>query len=129
MNLKFLRMLAYGWIPVLAACIAVAALNDGGDGWPVLGTVLVSVAGLASLLGIGWLRQRPIAPGDARTYGATVLIKLALMEIVGLVGLALAVSVGPWWLAVLGAGFSLAGLRLAWPSASDQERHELLYLI
>ena len=129
MDLKILRMLAYGWIPVLAALIAIAVLIDGGDEWPVLGTVLVSVAGLASLLGTGWLRQRPIAPGDAGTYGTTVLIKLALMEIVGLIGFALAVSVGPWWLSLLGAGFSLAGLSLAWPSASDQERHELLYLI
>ena len=122
-------MLAIGWIPVIAALIAIAALIDPSDGWPVLGSVLVSVMGLIALLGIVWLKQRPIAPGDAGTYRTTVLIKLALMEGVGLLGFALAISVGPWWLSAVGAGFSLAGLRLAWPSAADQERHELLYLI
>ena len=129
MDLKILRMLAIGWIPVIAALIAIAALIDPSDGWPVLGSVLVSVMGLIALLGIVWLKQRPIAPGDVGTYRTTVLIKLALMEGVGLLGFALAISVGPWWLSAVGAGFSLAGLRLAWPSAVDRERHELLYLI
>ena len=113
-------MLAIGWIPVIAALGVIAALVDPSDGWPVLGSVLVSVMGLTALVGIAWLKQRPIAPGDAGTYGATVLIKLALMEGVGLVGFALAISVGPWWLSAVGAAFSLAGLRLAWPSAVDR---------
>ena len=122
-------MLALAWIPVIVALVIVAALIDTADGWPVLGSALVAVVGLVSLVGVGWLRQRPIAPGDSGTYGTTVLIKLALMEAVGLVGVALAIAVGPWWLSLLGAALSLASLRLAWPSPSDQERHELLYLI
>jgi hypothetical protein len=128
-SLKVLRIVALAWIPVMAALVIVAALIDASDGWPVLGGALVAVAGLFGLLGIGWLKQRPIAPGDASTYRTTVLIKLALMEAVGLLGFGLAVSVGPWWLTVIGAVFSLAGLRLAWPSDADRERHELLYLI
>ena len=129
MDLKILRMLALAWIPVIVALVIVAALIDTVDGWPVLGSALVALMGLVSLVGVGWLRQRPIAPGDSGTYGTTVLIKLALMEAVGLVGVALAIAVGPWWLSLLGAALSLASLRLAWPSPSDQERHELLYLI
>jgi hypothetical protein len=128
-DLKILRMLALAWIPIIVAIVFVAALIDTADGRPVLGSALVAVVGLVSLVGVGWLRQRPIAPGDSGTYGTTVLIKLVLMEAVGLVGVALAIAVGPWWLSLLGAAFSLAGLRLAWPSPSDQERHELLYLI
>jgi len=117
------------WIPVIVALATVAALIDTADGRPVLGSALVAAVGLISLVAVGWLRQRPIAPGDAGTYGVTVLIKLALIEAVGLIGFALAIAAGPWWLSLLGAAFSLAGLRLAWPSSSDQERHELLYLI
>ena len=113
----------------MVALVVVAALIGASEGWPVLGSVLLSVVGLVVLVGIGWLRQRPIAPGDDSTYGTTVLTKLALMEGVGLVGFALAISAGPWWLAIVGALYSLAGLRLAWPSPTDQERHELLYLV
>lgn len=128
-DLKILRMLAIAWIPVMAALVVVALLVDASDGWPVLGSLLVSVVGLVGLVGIAWIKQRPIAPADAGTYGTTVLIKLALMEAVGLLGFALSIAVGPWWLSVVGAAFSLIGLRLAWPSPADQERHELLYLI
>ena len=129
MDVKTLRALALAWIPVIVALVVVAAVVDGQDGWPVLGSVLVVLTGFVTLVGIGWLRQRPIAPGDTSTYGTTVLMKLALMEAAGLVGFAFSIAVGPWWLAAIGAVFSLAGLRLAWPSPSDQERHELLYLI
>ncbi|NNL98329.1 MAG: hypothetical protein HKO63_09010 [Acidimicrobiia bacterium] len=129
MDLRILRMLALAWIPLVVVLVVVAAVIDASGGWPVLGSALTSLIGLVALTGIGWLRQRPIAPGDDTTYATTVLIKLALMGAAGLVGFALAISVGPWWLSVVGAALSLAGLRLAWPSPADQERHELLYLI
>ena len=129
MDVKALRILAVAWIPVLAGLVVVAGIIGASDGWPALGTAIVAVAGLVALVGVGWLKQRPIAPGDSGTYGTTVLIKLALVEAAGLIGFALAIGTGPWWLAVVGAVFSLAALRLAWPSPADQERHELLYLI
>ncbi len=122
-------MLAWIWVPVLLTLVVMAALIDMEDGWPVLGTIIVGVLGSVSLGVIAWLRQRPIAPGDEAAYRTTAITKLALMEATGLIGFALAIAVGPWWLAVVGAGFSLTGLGLAWPSAADQERHELLYLV
>lgn len=128
-DLKILRLLAIAWIPIVMALVVVARLVDASEGWPVFGSLLVSAIGLGALVGIAWLKQRPIAPADAGTYGTTVLMKLALVEGVGLLGFALAIAVGPWWLSAIGAALSLLGLRLAWPSPADRERHELLYLI
>lgn len=129
MDLKILRLVAIAWIPVAVALVVVARVVDASDGAPVFGSLLVSAIGLVTLVGIAWLKQRPIAPADAGTYGTTVLMKLALVEGVGLLGFALAIAVGPWWLSTIGASLSLVGLRLAWPSPADRERHELLFLI
>lgn len=123
------NVVAWLWPPILVALAVAAAVVDSKDGWPVLGAVLIVVVGIGGLLGIAWLRQRPIAPGDDDNYRTTAYGKLAIVEAVGLAGVVLAIAVGPWWLAVIGACFSIAGLSLSWPSPADQERHELLYLV
>ena len=129
MNLRTLQAVAALWVPVLGVLVAVAAVGDAGEGWTVAGPVIVGGIGLASLAAIFWLRQRPIAPGDDTAYRTTLLSRLALVETAGLIGFALAIAVGPWWLVVVGAVPSLVGLWWSWPSPADRERHELLYLI
>jgi len=124
-----ITVVAWLWPPSLVALTVAAALVGAADGWPVLGPIVVTAAGGIALGAIGWLRQRPIAPGDDETYRSTVLSRLAIAETVGLFGVVLAIAVGPWWLALIGSAFSLGGLALSWPSATDQERHELLYLV
>lgn len=122
-------VVAWLWTPVLVALTVAAALVGADGGWPVLGSFLVVSVGVAALVAIGWLRQRPIAPGDLQAYRSTALSRLAFVEAVGLVGVVLAIAVGPWWLALIGSAFSLGALALSWPSSADQERHELLYLV
>ncbi|NNC93048.1 MAG: hypothetical protein HKN80_11225 [Acidimicrobiia bacterium] len=122
-------VVAWLWPPVLASLNVAAALVGAEDGWPVLGPAVVTAVGMGGLIAIGWLRQRPIAPGDDETYRSTALSRLAIVEAIGLFGVILAIAVGPWWIALIGSTASLVGLALSWPSASDQERHELLYLV
>ena len=129
MDVRVLRIVAAAWLPVVGALVVVAAILGNSDGWPVTGSILVGGAGLFGLLIVAWIRQRPIAPADAGTYRRTVLLKLAITEAIGLVGFALAVVVGPWWLSIIGAVASLVALARTWPSAADRERHELLYLV
>jgi hypothetical protein len=129
MSRTAITVVAWLWPPSLVALTVAAALVGAADGWPVLGPIVVTIAGGIALGAIGWLRQRPIAPGDDETYRSTVLSRLAIAETVGLFGVVLAIAVGPWWLALIGSAFSLGGLALSWPSATDQERHELLYLV
>ena len=78
---------------------------------------------------VAWVRQLPVRPGDSAAYGKAAALKLALAEVPVLVGFALGAAIGPWWLTVVGAGFSLACLAFAWPSEADRERHELLFLV
>jgi hypothetical protein len=129
MNSTVVYVVAWLWPPVLAALTVAAALVGAEGGWPVLGPIVVGGVGMAALVAIGWLRQRPIAPGDDQTYRATALSRLAIVEAIGLLGVVLAIAVGPWWLALIGSAFSLVALALSWPSPADQERHELLYLV
>lgn len=129
MDWKAIYFVASLWPPVLVALVMAAAAVGEEEGWQVAGPIMVAALGLGALLAITWLRQRPIAPGDGATYRSTVFTKLAVVEGVGLLGFVLAITVGPWWLAILGAAFSLPGLALSWPSPADQERHELLYLV
>ena len=129
MNSTAIYVVAWLWPPVLASLTVAAVLVGAEDGWPVLGPIVVGGFGLAALMVIGWLRQRPIAPGDDQTYWATALSRLAIVEATGLFGVVLAIAVGPWWLALIGSAFSMVALYLSWPSSSDRERHELLYLV
>ncbi len=125
--MRALRIVASTWVPLLVVLVVAAAAIDAEGGWTTAGPILVG--GLGALLGVFWLRQRPIPPSDTATYLRTALIKLALVEAVGLGGFVLAVVVGPWWISVVSALLSLIGLAASWPSESDRERHELLYLI
>ena len=129
MDLTVLRSLASAVVATLIGLVVLAAVIGSADGSPVVGSLIVSVLGLVSIGAIAWIRQFPVRPGDATTYGKAAVVKLAVAEAAGLVGFALAVSLGPWWLALIGAGFSLAAIALVWPSESDRERHELLFLV
>jgi hypothetical protein len=129
MNSTVIYVVAWLWPPVIAALTVAAALVGAENGRPVLGPFVIGGVGAAALVAIGWLRQRPIAPGDDQTYRTTVFSRLAIVEAIGLLGIVLAIAVGPWWLALIGSAFSLVALALSWPSSADQERHELLYLV
>lgn len=129
MGTRSLSLLAAIWLLLGSGLVLTANAIDGGDGWPVLGAVVVGAVGGVELLALLWFRQMPVAPGDDAHYRSTVLVKLSAAAGIALVAFALAVIVGPWWLAGLGVALSLVGLALAWPSASDRERHELLYLV
>jgi hypothetical protein len=129
MNSPVPQVVAWLWPPVLVSLTVASALVGATGGRPVLGSIVVSGLGTTGLVVIAWLRQRPIAPGDDQGYRATVLSRLAIVEAIGLLGVVLAMVVGPWWLALIGSAFSLVALTLSWPSPADQERHELLYLV
>jgi len=124
-----MRTLAFAWVVVAMALVGASALLRLTDGSFTVGVLIVAVLGFFTLGAIGWVRQRPIRPEDEVAYLHTALIKLSLAEGIGLIGFALSVTLGPWWLAAVGVGFSLVGLSLALPSDADRERHELLYLI
>ena len=129
MEIRVLRVLALSLVPVVGALIglAVAMADDGGS--PLVGGILAVGVGALSLMAVAWVRQLPVRPGDAAAYGRATVVKLAIAEVPALVGFVLAVVLGPWWLAVVGGAVSVAAVALAWPSAGDRERHELLYLI
>lgn len=129
MELAQLRLLAMGITTTAAIFAFVAAVVADGDDMPVLGSAIVVGVGLLAWAVVGWLRQRPVAPEDTAGYGTTAISKIAVAEVPALVGFVLAVAFGPWWLAAVGLGASVAGLVLAWPSESDRERHQLLYLV
>lgn len=129
MNLHLLRILAFTWVVVATALVGLSAVLRVADGSFTVGVVVVAVIGILVLVAIGWVRQRPIRPNDEATYFRTSLIKLSLAESIGLIGFALSVTLGPWWLAAVGVAFSLVGLTLSLPSNADRERHELLYLV
>ncbi|MDH3605428.1 MAG: hypothetical protein OER12_00370 [Acidimicrobiia bacterium] len=129
MDSRSLSLLAAVWLFGFASIIRGARAIDTQDGWPVLGTVIVLLLAGVELLVLLWLRQMPLPPGDERRYRLTIALKLAGAASIGLIGFAMAIIVGPWWLSALGAVLSLAGLAVAWPSVADRERHELLYLV
>lgn len=129
MDSRSLSLLVVGWLFGIASIIGGARAIDTQDGWPVLGTLIVSLLGGVELLVLLWLRQMPVPPGDKRRHRTTIALKLAGAASIGLIGFALAVIVGPWWLSAVGAALSLIGLAVAWPSMADRERHELLYLV
>ncbi len=128
-QLAQIRLTAVGITASAVIMVVVAAIVAGGDDMPVIGSAIVVVVGLIALTVIGWLRQRPVAPDDSATYGTTAISKLAVAEIPALVGFVLGIGFGPWWLAAVGLGASIVGFALAWPTESDRERHELLYLV
>ena len=129
MDARSLTLLVAVWLVAGLALVSIAAAVDTADGWPVLGTALVVAVGGLELVGLLWVRQMPVAPGDDARYRTTALIKLGAAAGMGLLAFGLAVAVGPWWLAAVGFAISVVGLALAWPSAADRERHELLYLV
>ena len=129
MDLPQLRALAGAIALTLIVLVILAAVLGSGDESPLVGTVLIAAIGAVSIGAIAWTRQLPVRPGDAAAYGKAAAVKLAVAEAPGLIGFALAISLGPWWLAVVGAGFSFVGFALAWPSEADRERHELLFLV
>lgn len=116
-------------LAVIVVVAAVAFTSASSNDSPALAIVLVGLAGLAALGAIAWVRNYPVSPGDAAAYGRVAVVKLALAEGAALIGFVVALTLGPWWVTLVGGGFALAGLGLSWPSESDKERHELLYLI
>ena len=129
MDLQLLRTLAGGILSTAVVLVVLAGVIGSGDGSVVLGPLVVATIGLFSIGAIAWIRQLPVRPGDEVAYGKAAVVKLAVAEAAGLIGFALAISIGPWWVAVVGAGFSFVGFALAWPSEADRERHELLFLV
>jgi hypothetical protein len=129
MDLPRLRALALSLVPVIGLLVVVAALVAPSDGRDVLGILIMGGVGAVVVAGVAWIRQLPVRPGDTAAYGKAAVAKLAVSEVAVLVGFALGVAIGPWWLSVVGAGFSLAGLAFSWPSGADRERHELLFLV
>ncbi|MGI9647153.1 MAG: hypothetical protein ACR2OI_01395 [Acidimicrobiia bacterium] len=129
MTLELMRTLSFTWVVVAVALVGTSAFLRLSDGDITVGVAIVVILGAFVLLAIGWVRQRPIKPDDEATYLHTSMLKLALAEGIGLIGFALAVTLGPWWLSAVGAGFSLVGLAMSLPSEADRERHELLYLV
>lgn len=111
---------------VAAGLAAVLVEGEGSGAVPsALAVATIAVA----LVSVGWVRQRPIRPGDAVAYANTAVIKIAIAEMPALVGLVLAVVSGSGWPAILGLAGTAIGLVLSWPSEADRERHELLYLV
>lgn len=129
MGLVQLRVVALGVAASMIVLSVVAAVIAESADLAPLGSVVLVVGGLLAWAGIGWLRQRPIAPGDDEAYGTTALIKIAIAEVPALAGFGLGIGFGPSWLALVGLGGSAVGLVLAWPSEADRERHQLLYLV
>lgn len=129
MELRVLRTLALSLIPIVGVLIgaATAAADDGGS--PVIGAILAVGVGVVALVGVAWVRQLPVRPGDAHGYGRAAVVKLAIAEVPALIGFVLAIVLGPWWLAVIGGAATIGAIALAWPSAADRERHELLFLV
>ncbi len=129
MDLRLLRILASALVPTLVGLVVLAAAlaSDDAPGW--VGSVIVALVGTVSIAALGWIRQLPVRPGDEAAYGKAATIKLAVAEASGIIGFAIALALGPWWVAAVGAAFSLAGLAVAWPSEADRERHELLFLV
>jgi hypothetical protein len=124
-----MRTLSFTWVVVAVALVGLSAFLQLSDGSVTVGVLVVTILGVLVLVAIGWVRQRPIRPNDEATYIHTSLIKLALAESIGLIGFALAVTLGPWWLSAVGVGISLIGLAMSLPSEADRERHELLFLV
>lgn len=129
MTLQLMRTLSFTWVVVGMALVGVSAFLQLSDGSVTVGFLIVTILGMLTLVSIGWVRQRPIRPDDEATYLHTSFIKLALAESIGLIGFALAVTLGPWWLSAVGVGISLVGLAMSLPSEADRERHELLFLV
>lgn len=128
-DLRLLRSLAGAMIPMVFGLVVLAAVIGSDHGSPGIGSVSVAVVGIGSLGAVAWIRQFPVRPDDEASYGKAVMIKLGVAEVPGLIGFALGVALGPWWLAGIGASFSLVALALGWPSEPDRERHELLFLV
>lgn len=129
MDARSLTLVVAAWLLVGFGLIRAAASVGTGDGWPFIATGIIIATGGAGVVALLWLRQMPVAPGDHTRYRTTALVKLATAAAIGLVAFGLAIAVGPWWVTAVGFGLSLLGLTLAWPSARDRERHELLYLV
>lgn len=124
-----LRFVALGIATSTIVLAVVAGFVADGDDFAVAGSIIVVASAFISWAGVGWLRQRPIAPDDPAGYSSTAFAKMAVAEIPVLLGFALAVALGPWSLAAVGVAATLVGLALSWPSESDRERHQLLYLV
>ena len=129
MTIRQLQTVALAISSTALGLAVVGILLAADDSAVLLGVAVVAVSGASAAVVIGWVRQRPIAPGDASAYKDTTVVKLAVAELPGILGFVLAVAVGPGWLALLGFAVTAAGLTLAWPSEGDRERHELLYLV
>jgi hypothetical protein len=102
-----------------------ARWDDGDAGiapWLVIG------AGVLSLLGISWVRRRPLnmatESGLAAQFRTALFLGFGIAEIPGLLGVAAAIITKSLWIYLIGLAFSLVDLTLIGPTRAEIARRQ-----
>jgi hypothetical protein len=125
------RLWSAAAIAVVVLAFVVVLTSDASStvpAWlPVVLTIAVAAGALVGVLAV----DRSLAatpPADAGTATDEVrtraFLQLAILEAPLLLGVALGFTLGPPWVAAVGAAGALAALALTWPSAGRLERFE-----
>jgi hypothetical protein len=126
-SLGRLWMAAAGAILVLATVVVLTsdAVSTVPTALPVLLTLAVAAGAVAGIVAVD--RSLAATPPTDRDHAVAevrtrAFLQLAILEAPLLLGVALGFTLGPPWVAAVGAAGALVGLALSWPSSTRLER-------
>lgn len=126
-TLRLLLIAFTGGIVALSVVTVIVARDVAADGPAAVAVAVVVAAGLASLALRRVVANRLDGTSDAAlmdSYRTRFLMRLALGEAPALIGFAVALALGPWWVFFAALPFTALSFALAAPTVGNVARDQ-----